>query len=323
MVERRNPTLWELGLSKYPDIATTKTVVVDRFAEIPVAIPIPINSPPYAVHGFSDGSRFVMYKPYPSVRSRYAQLGIDISDDVISQIEKGLRYDPNLNQDSEPTPLITVNNYGARPILLKKGARLFRFYEEPDGLFYLQGDELVNAVESGFIKIQGEQLDDWQFSYGTIAGRIVVRAKGIFVRVKKEDRKWIPPHPDNKPIWIPDLENGYRGIIDSLLKPIPKQKDGIILWIGETVRMTLPLSIDAVLGRGVFREVNKSTDPKNQNNWGTQINSRLIDGGKTNWGVRVEILSENDPDGDCFVHFRFKKRVVKNFRPKDESLNHV
>lgn len=306
----------EMGLWKGPDIATAQSVVVNHFERVPVMItkesigPYPY----YPYRALWSVRNFVYGDPpyiYPSVRSRYAQVGLNIDNRLVNQIGEWLQYNTHLDEKGDVPnsiiPVITVENHSSRPVILDKGAHLFRFFKE-NYTSHLQDYELVEAVKSGLIKIQGERLGDWTYSYGQVAGRKLPRPVGIFIRVNPENRGWIPPHSENKQIYIPDLGEGYRKTVDSLLEPIPGERIKKILWIGETIKVTLAQSVDAVLDTVALRDIRTDKDFTDAKTWGIQLNSRIIDGGRTDWPVRVEIISSTSPDEiPNFVHLHFVK----------------
>lgn len=321
MVERLRSSI-ERGLWKGPDIVIAEDVIVDYnySAQVPVLIAkdsFP-QSPYLVTPWLAEHFLRINENCYPSVRSRYAQIGLNIRNGVIAQIGEWLSYNVHLSDYNTSdynsryslnglSLPITVNNHGSRPIRLEKGAHLFRFFEESYGSF-LEGDELVDAVKEGLIKIKGESFGDWIYSYGMIPGHNLPRPDGMFIRINSQNRRWIPPHPENKPIFIPDSGERYREVIDSLLEPVAQEKYRKILWIGETIKITLTPPIDAILDTVAIRGINTDKDIMDQSTWGTQLNSRLIDGGKTDWAVRVEIISATSPDRiPHFVHLGFVK----------------
>lgn len=314
MVERRL-YVPEMGLWKGPDIVTAESVIINHYEKVPVVITK--QNVPYYYTYFDGNPWFIRDFVYessdilPSVRSRYAQVGLHIDNGLVKRISEWLHDNTHLDKKGEYqnniTPVITVENYSSRPVVLNKGAHLFRFFKE-DYRSHLQDDELVKAVKLGLIKIQGESFGDWVYSYGQIAGRKLPRPTGIFIRINPENRGWIPPHPENRPIRIPDSGEGYRETIDSLLKPIPEEKFKRILWIGETIGLTLAPSIDAVLHTVAIGGIRPDKDFTDKSAWGTQLNSRVIDGGRTDWPVRVEVLSLTAPEViPNFVHLHFLK----------------
>lgn len=237
---------------------------------------------------------------FMSVRSRYAQLGLDVPDyPVVDQIPKILRQIKHGERPHGPFDVLTcVINHSARQINLPEGTRLFRLYSNSFDNFVL-GDNLVKLVESGEIKISGEQGKDWDWNYDSRDFRInnppfaywreIARVTGIRIRVKPIG--WIPPDRNAQPIKIDDETRTYRREIAKLLKPIPED-DRQILWIGETISpITISQSLDAIIGRDVLPHLEQDYPGEH----GLHINSRLIDGG-TNWPVRVEILSATKPD---------------------------
>ncbi|OGH17553.1 MAG: hypothetical protein A3C22_02895 [Candidatus Levybacteria bacterium RIFCSPHIGHO2_02_FULL_37_10] len=316
MGERFKPTVIETGLWKGIDVAVARSITIKQYEKVPIILTrenVPSFTPSnYYQQWFM--RNFVMEESgiYVSVRSRYAQIGLDIGDKAVGEIKQWLYNNSHLGEEgnfpNKIMPVITVENHGFRPVALGEGTRLFRFIKE-NFKSYLEDDKLVQAVKSGLIKIQGDRLGDWTYSYGEVAGHKLPRPTGIFIRINTENRRWIPPHPDNEPICIPDSGEGYRKIIDSLLKPIPEEKIRKILWIGETIKVTLDPSIDAILDTAAIRGIKTDKDILDENTWGVQLNSRVIDGGRTDWQIRTEIISQTSLDRiPNFAHLRFIKK---------------
>src|SRR5258708_29113137 len=59
-----------------------------------------------------------------------------------------------------------------------------------------------------------------------------------------------------------------------------------ILWVGESQPIIRLKNVDAVLHTAVVEQIN------GRGVVGAHINSHLIDGGKTNWHIRVEVVSK-------------------------------
>ena len=284
---------------KGPDIVTSQDVTVYRHTNVPIII-TPDSVPPL----FGLPPEALSYAK-TSVRSRYAQAGIDLHDDIGGQIAQWIvenhkqTLDGGIHEQFETRAF--VFNRCARPIFIQKGTKLFRFFYE-FSKSSPRGKDLISLVESGEIKIDGKYGSDWMWSYNQI-GSGEENIVGISIRIKSEGRKWIPPHPDNQPIIVGEEEGNYRKKIDTLLVPVPQDKREK-LWIGETVSVSLGKSLEAILDKAVLK------NPKNitLETLGLQTNSRLIDGGKTKWPIRVEVLSSTTPeDMPNFVYLHFIK----------------
>jgi hypothetical protein len=287
---------------KGPDIVTAGDVTIYRHTNIPIIITP--ESLPSLYRCQPEALRYTR----TSVRSRYAQLGIDLHDDIGGQIaqwivENNKQTSDGRIQEQFEARALTFNRC-ARPIFIPEGTHLFRFFYE-HAQPALRGKNLISLVNSGEIKVDGEYGSDWMWSYnrnGSGEDNII----GINVCIKSEGRKWIPPG-DNKPIVL-DLAYDatgydYRKRIDVILEPIPydnKEK----LWIGETVPVNLGGRIEAILSKIVVRDTSKFEIET----LGLQTNSMLIEGGKTDWPIRVEVLSATTPEViPNFAHLHFVK----------------
>jgi len=133
---------------------------------------------------------------------------------------------------------------------------------------------------------------------------------GMYVLINPGSRKWIPPDPDGMPIAVDDKTHDYRTVISSLLQPIA-ETDEPNFWIGETPKITLGPLVDAILDR---RVVIFSPGGLPISTELVQINSRLIDGGKTDWSVRLEILGRTSVSELLYVRFSFISRKLSSRR---------
>lgn len=291
---------------KGPDLVTTKPATVYDHAVVPFlvtpkSLPSLRGLPPEALHYVRE-----------SVRSRYAQVGIDVYEAATQQVAHCIMDNRMQNQYGDITKEaevgILVFNHCARPIHLPEGSEVFRFYYDlaRPAIF---GQELLRMVSEGKIDVEGEYGVDWAWSHSdSILGR-ERDITGIYVRIKDEGRRWIPPHPENEPIVVDEsiYIHDFRDKIGQLLEPIPGD-DRQILWIGETIPVTLDQSVEAILDKAVIQDIRKAT----LDNFGVQINSRLIDGGRTNWGIRVEVLSPTSKEKiPHYVHLYFRKNGIR------------
>ena len=282
---------------KGPDVVTSKDVLLNRHADVPVIItrdslPSLSGLPPEALRNVR-----------VSIRSRYAQLGIDINEAAGEQIAQSIIQDGHQAMDGTlkgqfETPVLLFN-LCARPVSIPKGTHLFRFFFESIQPI-VSGENLISLIDAGEIKVGGESGLDWVWSYKNKSEHTENNIVGIYMRIKPEGRRWIPPHVSDDPISI-NNEGDYREKIDALLRPIP-QNYKEILWIGETESITLGKSVDVVLDSFVRQNI-YSLYVKGL---GIQINSRLIDGDKTHWPIRVEVLSRTSVDRiPNYVHLSF------------------
>lgn len=289
---------------KGPDVVTAEDVTIYRHTNIPIII-TPKSLPP--LHGLSPEALNGVVRA--SVRSRYAQLGIDLHDDIGGQIAQQIVRDNYQTVDGDikeqfPAWAFTFNRC-SRPIFIPKGVHLFRFFYE-FAQPMVRGKNLISLVNSEEVKVDGAYGSDWMWLYNRI-GSGEDNIIGMQIRIKDEGRRWIPPDPDNKPIVL-DLAYDstgydYRKRTDAMLEHIPYD-DREKLWIGETVSVNLGRRIDAILDKIAVRDSNKFEIET----LGLQTNSMLIEGGRTDWPIRVEVLSATTPEViPNFVHLHFVK----------------
>lgn len=290
---------------KGPDLVTLEDVIVYRYTNVPIVV-APNSLPP--LHGLPPEVLSGVVRA--SVRSRYAQLGINLHDDIGGQIAQRIvendkqALDGSIKEQFEARAL--TFNHCARPIFIPRGAHLFRFfYEFVQSM--VRGKDLISLVESGEIKVNGTYGFDWTWSYSEKGKDTENNIVGMQIRIKTEGRRWIPPDLDNKPLVL-DLAYDptgydYRKRIDTMLEPIPYDEREK-LWVGETVPINLGPSVEAILDKVVVRDI----EGFDIETLGLQTNSRLIDGGKTHWPIRVEVLSATTPERiPHYVHLHFLK----------------
>lgn len=220
---------------------------------------------------------------HASVRSRYAQLGVDLDENVGLGIADAIIRHKGV---PEPFPVdVLLLNRSSRSIHIPKGARIFRLYYDvkESALF---GKDLIYAFTSGNIKIEGEFGRDWVWAYGGEDSRGDENIIGVHVRIDARGRRWIPPDENNLAVTVDDSIPDYRTEIDEFLAPIPYTRERI-LWVGQTNKITLS-SVEVVLDRETRSNIDVSARRLTR---GYQVSSRLIDDGRTNWPVRVEIVS--------------------------------
>lgn len=286
---------------KGADIVTAEDVTVYRHTNVPIVI-TPDSVPPL----FGLPPEALSYAK-TSVRSRYAQLGVDLHDDIGGQIAQWIVENDKQTLDGgiheQLNTKAFVFNRCARPISIPKGVHLFRFFYE-FAQPMVRGKDLVSLVKAGEIEVDGRYRFDWLWAYNE-RGKGIDNIVGMQIRIKDEGRRWIPPDPDNKPIVL-DLAYDttgydYRGKIDAMLEPIPYDTEEK-LWIGETVPVNLGKRIEAILDKIVVSDSSKFEIET----LGLQTNSRLIDGDRTRWPIRVEVLSATAKEViPNYVHLHF------------------
>lgn len=226
-----------------------------------------------------------------TMRSRYAQLGIDVKrpaeEIALSLFQQG--YDSWASIPEVFESEITVGNRSQRPITLGRNSQFLRFFYTNRETELVRGKELVDFVKNGGVAIGGTFGVDWGWSNDRYATGDYDDVGGLLLRIKPDQRRWIPPHPANKPIQIDDKTKRYRQEIDRrYLEDVASAQGhlGQIIFIAETNELTLDQSVNAVIDRNTTYDMVSL-----QSHFyvpGTHIESRLIDGG-SNWGIRVEI----------------------------------
>lgn len=276
-----DPFLYWIG----PDISTDEDVVIYSHALVPVVI-TPESLPSLF------GKRPEVLRPFrASARSRYAQLGLDPYEAITQQIAHALMKTDSQSLSGEVTKSfiadVLIYNHGERPIHLGEGSKAFRLYnrfERP----LAAGQEVIDLVKSGQVQLKGEQGKDWEWAY--FSGREGKQEDiyGINIRINDENRKWIPPDPQNIPIRLDERESNNRRSFDSLSEEVPEQERNI-LWVGETApEIILANSVDAIIDKAALPDISGKII---WDKMGVQTESHLIEGGRTNWRVRVEVKS--------------------------------
>lgn len=295
--ERRISKGPEGGLWRGPDIEAAETVVIppNQIISVPFTL-YPHHLPPISLFDpqaprDSSGLHF-------SMRSRWAQLGINAETSVIYEIA-----DASTKRNGHRSFIaeIPIKNHGARAVKIVKGAKVFRLYSYSKEQT-ARGSELGELVEKGDIKIEGREGIDWEWDRNEKGAPV-----GIYVVIRPDSIMWIPPDSNAQPLVVDERVHDYRQVINTLLQPAPLT-DKPILWIAETPKITLSTSVDAILAREVviFGEGGLPVATEL-----IQINSRLVDRRKTDWPVRLEIVGPTAAIGGdklAYVRFSFMKR---------------
>lgn len=253
---------------KSPDFSIATEVILQpgRTQNIPVIVP---SLDPFT-------PRVLSYGEF-SVRSRYAQFGIDIlhsAAKLIGETQEVVK--------AELMVSVPIRNHSARPVNLPEGTRLFRFFMTPANAS-LDREKLLEMVENGKVRVGGERGRDWEVLFTEKIGK-------LWLKLDPYKILWMPPHPDSTPITIPDQPGiDYRTLVDGFLEAGPISEK-TIHWVGETVSQLglnsevsaiidrIPLGRDALLAHG-----------------SEHINSLLLDGGSPEWPIRTELLSSTSP----------------------------
>ncbi|MDP2637969.1 MAG: hypothetical protein Q8P26_02830 [Candidatus Levybacteria bacterium] len=284
MVERGVNTP-EIGLWKGPNIVLAERTVIPpkTIVEVPVIVY------PESLPLKKDWSLGTVFPLKVSVRSRFAQAGLDIDDKTGNEL---------LSQSNGSTKPFKSNvkviSRVERPIEGLAETGLFRLYAQKKP--FLTGYPLEKMAKDERIKIDGKKGDGWEWAFDE-EGRSPI---GIYIRINDNNRKWMPP--SLKPLLVDDKVKDYRRLLDTELEDVPLGLKEDILWIGETVKVTLG-GVNGILDQVTHTHLN----PNSSRGFGKQINSRLIDE-ETDWAIRVEILSKTTwREMPNFVRMRFIK----------------
>lgn len=237
-------------------------------------------------------------KVKPSTKSKLAQLGLEVDESVGRWIVVQAKENFEKEGVSRPFEMsILTKNHSLRPIIIESGSPLFRLYIPGS---YIEGESLKNLMESGQIEIDGNRGKEWDYVYPHVYPR--TNPYGLAVRLNSGKKLWIPSGENNEPLSVREVQQAanYRDYLRTKYKPVPRTADKI-LWIGETVIMKLSPGIDAELEKTVFPNLVALKGGES----GSQIAARLIDGGKTEWEVRVEVLGPTDSEVANYAVFRF------------------
>lgn len=262
-----------------PDVATPvkRTILPGNLVHLPVAF---TDVP--EIFARLDPAAF--FYAGVSTRSRWAQLGLEVHETASIAIAESLT--PIRQEPLDPyryAAVVPVLNLSTRPIHVPEGSKLFRLFFYNAGS-WMRGEELLENVSSGSIRLSGEPGEDWLLHE---------RVDGILLSLNSNMRRWIPPDlPNATPLTISDRTGvDYRRIADSYLRPITPSRSPI-LWLTETSSVvTLDPSVHALIDFVLFRK-GKMLPAKLV----THVNSRLIAGGETNWPLRAEIYGPTTED---------------------------
>lgn len=270
-----------------PDIEITKDIVVGGVALVPIRVTP--DSLPHMI-----GRRREFLKEFsPSGRSRYAQLGLEPDETLTQQIAEAMFSTNSQASSGEVVRAFDANvllwNHSPRLISLKAGSKVFRLFnrwERPVS----QGREVTDLVKSGLVNIKGEMGKDWNYAYNGGPEGAVENIVGVYIKIADE-KKWIPP--GNMPIFIDDLEKDYRLDIDKKLATAPETGESIF-WVSETEpEIELGESVDAIIDKPAWPDLSGRVD---FNRMGVHMQAHLLEGGRTNWKVRLEVKSPTVKD---------------------------
>lgn len=237
-------------------------------------------------------------KVKPSTKSKLAQLGLEVDESVGRWIATQAKENLEREGISRPFEMsVLIKNHGLPPIKIERGSPLFRLYIPGS---FIEGDGLRYLMGSGKVQVDGNRGKEWDYVYPHIYPR--TNPYGIAVRINSGKKLWIPSDRNGEPLSVREVQQAanYRDYLGTKYKPVPRTADKI-LWIGETVSMKLSSGIDAELEKTVFPNLVALKGGEA----GSQIAARLIDGAKTEWEVRVEVLGPTDSKTANYAVFRF------------------
>lgn len=274
-------------LWKGPDVSSTNSVLL--MPSQSAAVPILITSESFPPRDAFFSKNLAALEV--STRSRVAQLGVEVCGILKEGVPQNILRDwQSLNGNVHSFEAkIKVKNHCKRPIRIPENFPIFRFFHETIASSII-GKALKFMYEEEKLKIEGEEGKDWEWSMKRNNTTGEMEPIGLFIKIDSQGRKYISP--SDTPIILDDKVHDYRKSIDSISEPIRETSDSI-LWVGETPKITLGEDLEIILGKSAFHDFREMRS----DGMGRQINSRLIDGGRTDWKIRVEILSPTTLSG--------------------------
>lgn len=229
----------------------------------------------------------------PSIRSRFAQLGLHPA----TELTKTFALDAYFSAEDDTKPfnfVVPLTNLSEAPIRLDSNTKLLRFFISPEK--FINNGELRELVVNKDVEIDGKENVDWKYVRDPQSER--EDEVGIALRIKEENRKYLPFRPEA--VTISGKEKKYREKLDSILQPVSKRRSPKMpcLWIGETSPLRFDPAIAAEIRRGTFTTIEANMPVGEE---GEHIDSRLVD--TSGWPIRVEIFSSTE--GEHWAVFQF------------------
>lgn len=208
-----------------------------------------------------------------ATRSRWALAGLETGAhragrSIPGRINRSYPYDKDQQAFLATLP---VFNYSRRPVAVPDGSRLFKYYYlNPANK--IQGDELIDAIVDGSIKIQGgfpyydlpENVGDWP---------------GV-VRLRAFNGKTVDPA--NQRSWSVPNAGEFRSHIENELTDVPELGTWQLV-----IAETSPIEVQEGFAIELQPWV-KAFGPTRDHSRNIQTDSRLLDGGYE-WPIKVEI----------------------------------
>jgi hypothetical protein len=206
-----------------PDIQTGRNATIDPGERIDLGVILRDVEWPRSL---IENSEIMWKQLFTSTKSGLAQLGLEVrgSWDAFEQmVEAHL-------MDSDPFIFpLSVTNWGYRPVELKEGDNLFRFFA-CSFRQRLEGEQLTRHIEENGI-IDGAYGQDWWFidkqgQQLSADKSDQDRASIVCLALDTAKRLWVPP--SDEPVRLTKRED-----IDHLLKPIPQNQSDVNFFVTE------------------------------------------------------------------------------------------
>lgn len=222
-----------------------------------------------------------------SIRSRLAQIGVGSP-----RIHEAMWLVHQTKYDEQSIELI---NYSPRPIIIPKNFEVGRIFSFAAATL-LKDDRLDEALQRSDLSV-GEAALKHRDYQGSV--------NGLYIPIAANNR--LTFLPSDEPIMVTDGPV-YREAIRQQMVPVEVAIDeyGVnpktMFWIGQTAsKIVLPEDLD------VFIAVKGQLPPQLPNSKQTpnllHTQSPLLDGGRTNWPIKVELVG--NPDELQYVLFHF------------------
>lgn len=279
-IERFGDALW-----KGPPFEVVNSLIIKAGEMIPVKFKLKAANLPFN----GDVSYDLLGSLLAHVRSRYAHLGVDVLN-IGERVSDTIQNEDFPKSDRQAVPIeVVVANHGARPVEFAEGARPFHLFYVPPSA-YISGEELESMVGNEANKpvyIRGEEGTDWQMIKET-APTGEEQAIGIYLRINPKERYWIPP--SNVPLRISEegtFQRSREDVFTYVLKKIDDPQYPMLeddFWIGKGPFLCLAPNLYMKLDHRAYALNNDSFEKV-----GMQINSPLLEGGRTRHVVDFEI----------------------------------
>ncbi len=271
MFSRLRENLWVS-----PDIATTEEVVLPSNTLSLVPVTLPLDDLPIPTQ-----DPYLLSVLHPHTRSRYAQLGLEVTPDF--------GHFASCNIDvSTNTAYIPVTNHSGTNLKLLRGQKFFNLYYSKQNRLY--GQDLIDSIVQGNIQIHGQQGEDWDFAYYPDPN-YPPQPVGLKLFLNPDFAKHIKPN--SNPLTIDDGEsnNHNRQQVDQHLQSINHPTTTPTFWVGQTLaKLQLTPKVHGFLDPIV--ELNDKNQYPSQP---FQTFSLVMNGNNTNSHIRTEIISPTHP----------------------------